>query len=184
MLEDELGMKHMQSCAWCYSQGGDARLENMKHYAVRHEIVEWWTKPGQPTFNAAFGAEMYTEDEKKVALAKGVGRVTEEALDRGRPPRTWCEIPRENSRSRERQYGKHPSMKPLDLCERFIQVHSNAADLVIIPFAGSGSELLTASKLGRETVGFETQDDYIEIMRKRFEGHSVELTIQEYEPSE
>lgn len=161
--------------------GGDARLENMKHYAVRHEIVEWWTKPGQPTFNAAFGAEMYTDEDKKVALAKGVGRVTEEALDRGRPPRTWCEIPRENSRSRERAYGKHPAMKPLDICERFIQVHSNPADLVIIPFAGSGSEVLTAAKLGREAVGFETHTEYIELVKKRFAGHSVQLTTVEAE---
>ena len=181
MLEDELGMTHMQSCAWVYSQGGDARLENMKSYAVRHEIVEWWTKPGQPTFNAAFGAEMYTSEEKQVALAKGVGRVTEEALDRGRPPRTWCDIPRENSRSRERRYGQHPSMKPLNLCERFIQVHSNRADIVVVPFAGSGSELLTAAKLGREVVGFETQDDYIELMRRRFQGHGVELTTMVYD---
>lgn len=152
----------------------------MKSYAVRHEVVEWWTKPGQPTFNAAFGAEMYTEEDKRVALAKGVGRVTEEALDRGRPPRTWVDIPRENSRSRERQYGKHPSMKPLNLCERFISVHSNQGDIVVVPFAGSGSELLTAAKLGRETIGYETNDEYIELMRKRFEGHGVELTTIVY----
>ena len=153
----------------------------MKSYAVRHEIVEWWTKPGQPTFNAAYGAEMYTDEDKRVALAKGVGRVTEEALDRGRPPRTWVgDIPRENSRSRERQYGNHPSMKPIALCERFIQVHSNRSDIVVVPFCGSGSELLTASKLGREAVGFETHDEYVELMRKRFQGHGVELTTMVY----
>ena len=124
---------------------------------------------------------MYTDEDKRVALAKGVGRVTEEALDRGRPPRTWVgDIPRENSRSRERQYGKHPSMKPIALCERFIQVHSNRSDIVVVPFCGSGSELLTASKLGREAVGFETHDEYVELMRKRFQGHGVELTTMVY----
>ena len=85
-------------------------------------------------------------------MAKGVGRVNEASLDKGRPPRTWCDIPRENSRSKERGYSdvKHPSMKPLMLCERLIAVHSNAGDRVIIPFAGSGSEVLTGAKLGRD----------------------------------
>lgn len=153
----------------------------MKSYAVRHEVVEWWVKPPtQPTFNAAHGAELYSEAEKAVALAKGVGRVTEEALDRGRPPRTWVDIPRENSRSRERRYGTHPSMKPLNLCERFIQVHSNRSDLIVIPFVGSGSELLTAAKLGREAIGFETDMNYIDLIRRRFAGHEVALTTLVY----
>ena len=185
MLEDELGLTHVQTLSWCYSQGGDSRLENMRNYAVRHEIVEWWTKkPGNATFNASLGAEKYSEEEKKAALAKGIGRVTEEALDRGRPPRTWVDIPRENSRSRERKYGKHTAMKPLALAERFINVHSNPGDVVLIPFAGSGTELLTASKLGREAIGFETEQEYIELMKKRFDGHSVALVVMEKEENE
>jgi DNA modification methylase len=179
MLEDELGLKHQQTMTWIYSQGGDARLESMKQYAVRSETIEWWTKPpGLPTFNPALAAERYSEEDKKVALAKGIGRVSAESLDKGRPPRTWCDIPRENSRSKERQYGKHPSMKPLMLCERLINVHSNSADCVIIPFAGSGSEVLQAAKLGREVIGFETQDEYITLMRARFEGHSVDVAFE------
>lgn len=183
LLNDELDdMEHIQSLSWNYSQGGDARLENMKCYAVRHEIVEWWKKkPGNPTFNASCAALKYTEAEKQVALAKGVGRVTAEALDRGRPPRTWFDVPRENSRSRERRFGKHPSMKPLELCDQLISVHSNHGDTIVVPFAGSGSELLTAAKLGREAVGFETEKDYIELMKKRFQGHDVTLTTISYD---
>lgn len=151
----------------------------MKQYAVRSETIEWWTKkPGIPTFNPALAAERYTDADKKIAMAKGVGRVSEASLDKGRPPRTWCDIPRENSRSKERQYGKHPSMKPLMLCERLIGVHSDGTDRVVVPFAGSGSEVLTAAKLGREVVGYETQPEYIELMRKRFDGHSVRVDFE------
>jgi len=64
-------------------------------------------------------------------------------------------------------------MKPLMLCERLIAVHSNAADRVIIPFAGSGSEVLTAAKLGREVVGYETDASYVELMKARFAAHGV-----------
>ena len=179
LLEDTLKMKHMQTLSWIYSQGGDARLESMKQYAVRSETIEWWTKsPGHLTFNPTLAAERYSEQDKKTALAKGVGRVSEASLDKGRPPRTWFDIPRENSRSKERQYGKHPSMKPMTLAERLINVHTNSGDRVVVPFAGSGSEVLVAAKLGRESVGFETDDDYLKLMVKRFEGHGVKLVTE------
>jgi len=62
----------------------------MKAYAVRSEVVEWWVKkPGVPTFNPALAAERYSEADKRAAMAKGIGRVSEASLDRGRPPRTW-----------------------------------------------------------------------------------------------
>lgn len=176
LLQDAHKLTHQQTLTWVYAQGGDARLESMKQYAVRSEIIEWWTKPpGVHTFNPALAAERYTEDEKRVAMAKGVGRVNEASLDKGRPPRTWCDIPRENSRSKERGYSevKHPSMKPLMLCERLVAVHSNPGDRVIIPFAGSGSEVLMAAKLGREVIGYETDASYIELMKARFAGHGV-----------
>jgi len=178
-LADELGLKHQQSLAWTYGQGGDARLDSMKQYAVRHEILEWWVKtPGVPAFNPSFAAEKYTAEDKKKALQKGIGRVSEASLDKGRPPRTWCDIPRENSRSKERRYGKHSSMKPLSLCERLIEVHSNDGDTVVIPFAGSGSEVLAAGKCGRQVVGFEIKPEYVDLMRARFAGHRLDATFE------
>ena len=102
-------MKHVQTLTWVYSQGGDARLESMKQYAVRSETIEWWVKsPGLSTFNPTLAAERYTEEDKREALAKGVGRVNEASLDKGRPPRTWFDIPRENSRSKERALRQAP----------------------------------------------------------------------------
>ena len=175
---EESGMEHQQTLTWIYGQGGDARLETMRQYAVRSETVEWWTKPGgMYSFHPALAAERYSEEDKRTALAKGVGRVNEASLDKGRPPRTWCDVPRENSRSKERQYGKHPAMKPLMLAERLVNVHSNPADVVLVPFAGSGTEVLVASKLGREVIGYETEPDYIELMKRRFEGHGIASTF-------
>ena len=150
-------------------------MENMNQYAVRHERLVWLQKPGgNRTFNAQAIAEHYTDEDRAVALAKGTGRVTNAALDRGRPPRSFIDIPRENSRSKERKYGKHPSMKPIALCERLIQAHSVVGDTVLVPFAGSGSEILSAVKLHRDAVGFEKEDQYIDLMKSRFEGHGVD----------
>ena len=66
-------------------------------------------------------------------------------------------------------------MKPLVLCERLVKVHSDEGDVVLVPFAGSGSELLVAAKLGRQAIGYETEQEYVALMRRRFQGHGLAL---------
>ena len=171
---DECGLEFKQHLSWVYKQGGDARLKGMVAYSVRMEHIEWFVKPGAAhTFNPAAAAEPYTEDERREALAKGVGRVTAESLDQGRPPRNWFDLPRENSRSKERQYGSHPSMKPLKLCERLLLVHSNPGDAVVIPFGGSGSEAVAAALASRRVVAFELDPNYYTIILRRLVGWAL-----------
>lgn len=173
-----MDMRLVQHLCWVYTSGGGSRVSSMRRYAVQHEQLIWFEKPGGPrTFNAHVGVEHYRDDERAVALAKGKGRVTHESLDRGRPPRSFLDFARENSRSKERQYGHHPSMKPLGLCEHLIQLHSDPHDPVFVPFAGSGSELLTAAKLLRNATGAEANDEYVGLMRRRFAGHGVRLMV-------
>jgi site-specific DNA-methyltransferase (adenine-specific) len=43
----------------------------------------------------------------------------------------------------------HPSQKPLDLMERCVQLFTNPGDLVVDPFAGSGTTLVAAKIHGR-----------------------------------
>lgn len=146
----------------------------MRQYAVRHEDLLWFEKPGGVrTFHAGESATPYTDTERRVALAKAPGRVTEDSLDRGRPATTFIDIPRENSRSRERSYGRHPSMKPLLLCDRHVRVHSRPGDLVLIPFGGSGSEFISSMKLGRRAIAFEREPSYVEMIIRRLRGHQL-----------
>lgn len=177
LAADEFGFDFKQHISWCYKQGGDSRFAGMVQYAVRMEHLEWFVKPapdgGAHTFNAHEAAEKYTPEEKREALAKGVGRVTEESLRQGRPPRNWVEIPRENSKSVERRYGAHPSMKPLAICERLVRVHSRRGDRVLIPFGGSGSEVVAAAKLRRSAICFESDPAYHRIIVRRLAGHGV-----------
>ena len=176
-LADQLGMRHVQTLAWAYKTGGDARLDGARQYAVRHETLEYWCKGGVPTFNAHQGAEPYTAEQKKQALQKGVGRVNSASLDVGRPPKSWLEVARENSPSRERSYGPHPTMKPLLLAERLVGVHSCVGDLVVVPFSGSATELLVSAKMNRSVVAFEIEEAYITMSKARAKGHGVEIEI-------
>ena len=56
---------------------------------------------------------------------------------------------------------------PERLLERIIKVSSNSGDLVVDPFAGSGSTLVVAKKLGRRCLGFELSAKYAARVRKR-----------------
>ena len=51
--------------------------------------------------------------------------------------------------------GKYPTQKPLKLYELFIKASSNPEDIVLDPFAGSGTTLHAAENLGRKWVGID-----------------------------
>jgi DNA modification methylase len=55
----------------------------------------------------------------------------------------------------------HPFQLPLVLLNRLIKIYSFKDDLVLDPFAGSGSSLLSAYYLKREYLGFELEKKYI-----------------------
>ena len=57
---------------------------------------------------------------------------------------------------------KHTCQKPLSLSERLISIFSNEGDLVYIPFAGSGSEIVSCINNNRNYIATELNNDYIE----------------------
>jgi len=57
--------------------------------------------------------------------------------------------------------GFHGCQMPEALLERIIRVCSNPCDLVLDPFAGSGSTLMAAKKLGRRILGFDISAEYV-----------------------
>ena len=54
----------------------------------------------------------------------------------------------------------HPTQKPEKLLAKTILASSNPGDLILDPFAGAGSSLVTAKKLGRHYVGIEQSKLY------------------------
>lgn len=59
------------------------------------------------------------------------------------------------------RYG-HKTQKPQDITDRIIKASSNEGDLVYIPFAGSGSEIVSCAKNNRNYLATELCNDYIE----------------------
>jgi DNA modification methylase len=95
----------------------------------------------------------------------------------GKPPRSYLEFARENSKSKERAFCHHPSMKPMNLTNHLLKIHGNPGARVYIPFSGSGTELLCAAKLNMEAFGAEENDAYVDGTKARFESHKVPLTV-------
>lgn len=61
---------------------------------------------------------------------------------------------------------KHPAAFPRELADKVISYYSFKGDVVMDPFAGSGTVGESASKLGRRFVLFENNPAYIELMRR------------------
>lgn len=61
----------------------------------------------------------------------------------------------------------HPATFPKQLAADHITSWSNAGDMVLDPFVGSGTTALAALELGRSVIGFEINPAYAEIARRR-----------------
>jgi site-specific DNA-methyltransferase (adenine-specific) len=68
----------------------------------------------------------------------------------------------------EKQYGKHPTQKPLELLNRIISSSSNKGDWVLDPFMGSGTTGIVCSILNRKFVGIDSNKEYLDVAIKRF----------------
>lgn len=55
----------------------------------------------------------------------------------------------------------HSTQKPLELCDRIIKASSDEGDLVYIPFAGSGSEIVSCINNKRNYIATEINNKYI-----------------------
>ena len=61
----------------------------------------------------------------------------------------------------------HPAPFPVELPEQLIRLYTFRDDLVLDPFMGSGSALVAAARLGRRYVGYDTDEGYVDIARRR-----------------
>lgn len=69
----------------------------------------------------------------------------------------------------ECQNKNHPAAFPENLPEWFIKLFTQEEDTVLDPFAGSGTTLVVAQKMRRNSIGIEILPEYHEIMLKEIE---------------
>ncbi|WP_024621591.1 DNA-methyltransferase [Metaclostridioides mangenotii] len=129
-----------------------------RRLTASHENILWGHSGGKKR-SYKFNYDLMKESEFQGDLLK----------QKGKQLRTVWDIPN-NKKKEELAYGKHPTQKPIRVCERIILSSSDEGDIILAPFAGAGSECISALKLNRKFIGFEIEDEYIEIAKKRING--------------
>lgn len=71
----------------------------------------------------------------------------------------------------------HPAPFPKELPMRLIKLYSFWGDTVLDPFAGTGTTLLAAQELGRKSIGFELNPEYIKLINKKLNGYASQLCL-------
>ena len=66
----------------------------------------------------------------------------------------------------------HPAPFPVELPRRLIELYTYAGDLVLDPFIGSGTTAVAAVRTARHFVGFDTDESYVALARRRLAAES------------
>jgi len=170
---DAIGLHMRNWIVWHYTFG----VSCSKKFARSHTHILYYVKdPKRFTFN---------DESIRVPSARQTTYADKRANPRGKvPDNTWILRPQEDDRffppfedtwneSRVcgtfRERVKHPCQMPEAVLERIIKVASDPGDVVFDPFAGSGTTLAVAKKLGRRYLGVELSETYAAQIEERLE---------------
>ncbi len=118
-------------------------------FTNRHETIYWYVKPGQPCRPATFEVDRIRERVRELDPRNNFW---------GRNPGNVWEVDRVAFGSTEQT--SHVAVYPEEITERIIRACSNPGDLVLDPFAGSGTTPKVARTLGRRWLGIEISPQY------------------------
>ena len=82
--------------------------------------------------------------------------------------RTFWDIPNNKTKD-EMKVGSHPTQKPIKVSERILTLCGVEGGNLLVPFAGSGTEMVAGINFGMNVTGFEIEKEYIDIAQKRLE---------------
>lgn len=156
----DLGMSYRRQIIWHYDNGfcGNRRMR------ATYEPMLWFSKTESFYFEEI--REPYkSADRLKYAINKN-GKTWQPNPDGRLAGDVWS-IPTLAGRRFADERVKHPTQKPLVLCERLVKHFCPRGGLVLVPFGGSGSECVAAQTLGRRFVAFEINADYCKIATDR-----------------
>ncbi len=157
----EIGLNYRRQIIWYYENGFSGYKKTLQ---AHYEPLLWFSKGETYTYNEI--REPYKSKERLKNKITKNGKVWTPHPD-GRMAGDVWQFPTLAGRRFQDEKVKHPTQKPLSISERIIKHFSNEGELVLIPFAGSGSECVAAKKLNRNYIGYELNEDYIAIANKR-----------------
>lgn len=86
---------------------------------------------------------------------------------KGVPLTDVWEIPFLNPKAKERT--GYPTQKPILLLDRIIEISTHEGDIILDPFCGSGTTLVSAKMKGRKCIGIDISQEAINLTKLRLE---------------
>jgi site-specific DNA-methyltransferase (adenine-specific) len=156
-----LGLEIINEVVW-YKRNAFPNLAARRLTASHESIL--WVHTGAPKRQYRFNyddvkASEYAGDSMKTA---------------GKQLRTVWDIPNNKARE-ELKYGTHPTQKPLRVLDRLMAIAGVAGGSCLVPFMGSGSEMISALRYGMCPVGFEVEQEYFDTSCLRIEAETQAL---------
>ncbi len=148
-----LGLEIINEVVW-FKRNAFPNLAG-RRLTASHETILWvHTGGGKRKYNFNY------DDVKKAKFASDNLKEPDKQL------RTVWDIPNNKSKN-ELMFGKHPTQKPMRVAERLLLVSGIKGGKLLVPFAGSGTEMIAGIKYGMHAVGFETSEEYFELAKER-----------------
>ena len=148
----------MNEIIWAYDYG--ATLASSR-WSAKHDTILWYAMdPDRYVFR-------YDDIDRIPYMAPSL--VTPEKARRGKTPTDvwWHTIVPTNGAEKT----GYPTQKPLGILGRIVRVHSEPGDVVLDPFAGSGTTGVAAAREGRGFILIDESEDAIEVMTTRLAEH-------------
>jgi site-specific DNA-methyltransferase (adenine-specific) len=143
----------MNEIVWAYDFGGRGK----RRWPAKHDVILWYAlEPGAHVFDLE-------AVDRIPYMAPGL--VSPEKARRGKTPTDvwWHTIVPTNGREKT----GYPTQKPEGLVRRFVHASSRTGDLVLDPFAGSGTLGAVAAATGRRYLLMDAGEDAVRVMRER-----------------
>ncbi|KYC53816.1 MAG: Modification methylase MjaV [Candidatus Methanofastidiosum methylothiophilum] len=155
----DLGLKFQNRIIWTFDYG----LHSNNRFSGRYETVLWFTKTDDYIFNLDLVRIPQKYPRKKHFKGDKKGKYSCNPLGKN-PGDVWY-IP--NVVHNHPEKTEHPCQFPEALIERLVLSLSNEKDMVLDPFAGSGTVGVVCEKYNREGVLIEKEPKYCDIIDNR-----------------
>ena len=175
MLDGIFGRKNFRNeIVWSYRGGPRAVNGTGTNFSRQHDVILRHVKHGKPTWNQLYDplsdstikrSGLYRQEFYTCPSTGTMKRKPTNEISLGMPMRDVWEITDLRNATNERV--DYPTQKPIALLDRIIRASSNAGDLVLDPFCGSGTTLAAARQLGRRYIGIDQNPNAIELCEKR-----------------
>lgn len=167
----EMGMSYRRQIIWHYENGFTTYRRNL---ATHYEPILWFANDPDSYFREI--REPYKSTDRLRHKITKNGKVWTPHPDGRLAGDVWTFPTLAGRRFRDEKVD-HPTQKPLTLTNRIVSHFSEAGALVVVPFAGSGTECVSAQQNGRDFWGAEIKTEYVELARKRLEASTTEPTL-------